>query len=153
MLFRSDLKRIALWEMRPSSIIILAGELLTQAKNPCTRVRSEQTASGRVGGRFLHHSALLREQLLVLISTWSHPAISTTTIPTPPTLPTLTGALNPALAAKQFGSENILAALVADSGGGIGCRLGRRSFVLIMSGALQVFFDPFWFGRQDCWSK
>jgi T-complex protein 1 subunit theta len=36
-------------------------------------------------------------------------------LPTPLTLPTLTDALKPALAAKQFGSENILAALVAEA--------------------------------------
>jgi T-complex protein 1 subunit theta len=37
------------------------------------------------------------------------------TLPTPLTLPTLTDALKPALATEQFGSESILAALVAEA--------------------------------------
>jgi T-complex protein 1 subunit theta len=37
------------------------------------------------------------------------------TLPTPLTFPTLTHTLKPALASKQFGSEHILAALVAEA--------------------------------------
>ena len=37
------------------------------------------------------------------------------TLPIPITLPTLTDALKPVLATKQFGSEHILAALVAEA--------------------------------------
>jgi T-complex protein 1 subunit theta len=37
------------------------------------------------------------------------------TLPTPLTLPTLIDALKPVLASKQFGSEHILAALVAEA--------------------------------------
>ena len=42
-------------------------------------------------------------------------ALSTMTLPVPLTLPTLTDALKPVLATKQFGSEHILAALVAEA--------------------------------------
>jgi T-complex protein 1 subunit theta len=42
-------------------------------------------------------------------------ALSTMTLPIPITLPTLTDALKPVLATKQFGSEHILAALVAEA--------------------------------------
>lgn len=43
------------------------------------------------------------------------PALSTSSLPIPLTLPTLTTALKPAIAAKQYGSEDLLAPLVAEA--------------------------------------
>jgi hypothetical protein len=71
------------------------------------------------------------------------------TLPTPLTFPTLTRALKLIFASKQFGSEHILAALVAEAVLAV-MPAREMCFVLIMSGALRVFFYPFFLFSLVC---
>ncbi|KIM79132.1 hypothetical protein PILCRDRAFT_823711 [Piloderma croceum F 1598] len=84
------------------TVLLLAGELLRQAEN--LLIMGLHPSEIRSGYEMACLKAL--DELETL---------SITTLPTPLTLPTLTDALKPTLATKQFGSENILAALVAEA--------------------------------------
>ena len=69
-------------------------------------------------------------------------SLSTTTLPTPLTLPTLTLALKPALA--QFGSEDILAALVAETAWAV-MPTGEKEFNVDNVRCVAGFFFLFFF--------
>jgi T-complex protein 1 subunit theta len=115
-------------------VIILAGKLLKQVKNlvivglhpseirKCYKLASskvlkelESTSPFLSTLPFLLVPFLLSSRTTTNADTRSQTALSTMTLPTPLTLPTLTDTLKPILTTRQFSSENILAVLIAEA--------------------------------------
>ncbi|KAI0366780.1 T-complex protein 1 [Pilatotrama ljubarskyi] len=85
-----------------NAVLILAGEMLKKAE--------QLLIMGLHPSEIIKGYELASQKALAELET-----LSTSTLPSPPTKPTLAAALKPAIASKQYGYEDLLAGLVAEA--------------------------------------
>ncbi len=105
-----------------NTVIIFAGELLKKSENllimglhPSEIIKGYELALTKTLQEIESTSLLFLVNFNTYFAFINDPALSTWKLPQPLTQPSLITALKPAIAAKQYGLEDTLAALVADA--------------------------------------